>query len=627
MSTYGIERSRFPRPADVRRALPGTKFPEHRPAGPRGPEGGPSDAVLVARARDGDRGAFEAIYRRYEAPLLSYCRHMLGDRDDAEDALQQVFIRAHRGVVSGTPPRELRPWLYTIARNCCHTAITSRRPTAGLDDHEPSIAGLSDVVRDRADLRELVGDLAGLPEDQRSALLLAELGDLSHEEIAGAIDCPPQKVKALVHQARTTLIAQREARAAPCEEIRMQLSLARGGQLRRGPIRRHLGMCTACRDYAAAVQAQRSSLAAILPVVPTAGFAVRVLGHTAAGAAGSIGGGGLSAAGGTHVGAALAAGVGPGSGVAATVAGISAPVAGISATAAGISATAAGTAGAGAVVAGAAGVSGAGGAGAVLGGGLAAKLAIGGAIAVLASAGAAATLRRPAPIPDRVSTAAVAAQVSKATLHRAARRSPANVTSAVTRRARHHHLITAAATPVKKTIRGEKARRTLTRAAAARRKATRAAAARRKATRAAATRRKATRAAAARRKAAQARNKTAGRGRVNTKRKDSALARTTRPNRTKAKTTHAKTGRAKSAQAKAARARVARARATRAKAARVKAAGSTTAPTKTARAAAKRARIGRTNVLPPTTRLHPRRPKAAAPTVTRQSRLASSAGA
>src|SRR5665213_344352 len=118
------------------------------------------DAVLVRRMQAGDEGAFEAIFKRHHAPLLSYCRHMLGNRDEGEDALQQTFIKSHQALLGGTAPRELRPWMYAIARNCCLSAIAARRPTAPLEAHTPTLAGLSEEVHQREDLRELV-DLLG----------------------------------------------------------------------------------------------------------------------------------------------------------------------------------------------------------------------------------------------------------------------------------------------------------------------------------------------------------------------------------------------------------------------------------------------------------------------------------
>jgi RNA polymerase sigma factor (sigma-70 family) len=331
----------------------------------------PMDAVPSERARRQQERSFETVYKRHHARLLSYCRHIMGNREEAEDALQQTFIKAHRAMSSGNPPRELRPWLYAVARNCCLSAIAARKPTSELDDRTASLAGLPEQVSQREDLRELVGGLGRLPEDQRSALLLAELEDLSHEEIASVLECPVSKVKALVYQARTSLIAERAARDTPCQEIREQLSVARGGVLRRGPLRRHLKLCSGCRDFQQVVSAQRQSLAAVLPVLPTAGLAASVLGHVAthaashAAASGGIGGAGASLA---PAGATGTAGVAASSG---------AGVAGGSIVGSGSIAGGGSMAG-GSVLGG----------GSIVGGGLATKLAVSGAVAVLATAGA-----------------------------------------------------------------------------------------------------------------------------------------------------------------------------------------------------------------------------------------------
>src|SRR5580704_4834133 len=88
------------------------------------------DAALVRCVQAGDERAFAAIFKRHHAPLLSYCRHVLGNHEEGEDALQQAFIRAHQALLGGTTPRELRPWLYAIARNCCLSAISARKPTS-----------------------------------------------------------------------------------------------------------------------------------------------------------------------------------------------------------------------------------------------------------------------------------------------------------------------------------------------------------------------------------------------------------------------------------------------------------------------------------------------------------------
>jgi RNA polymerase sigma factor (sigma-70 family) len=334
------------------------------------------DATLVRRTQAGDEQAFATIFERHHALLLAYCRHMLGNRDDGEDALQQAFIKAHRALLGGTTPRDLRPWLYAIARNCCLSAIAARRPTAALEDHTPVLAGLSDEVRRREDLRELLEGIGRLPEDQRSALLLAELEDLSHQAIATVVGCQVSKVKALIYQARSALIADRDARETPCQEIREQLAVARGGELRRGPLRRHLSLCTGCRDFQLAVGAQRQSLATLLPVAPSAGLMAAILGHGGAHAAGVAGIGGVGA------------GATPAGGVVGTSAGVT----GVGATSSGGSAIAGGaTAAAGTAAGAGAGAS----VGTLVGGGLVTKLAVSGAVAALAAAGAVVAHPRP----------------------------------------------------------------------------------------------------------------------------------------------------------------------------------------------------------------------------------------
>jgi RNA polymerase sigma factor (sigma-70 family) len=272
------------------------------------------DDALVRRVQAGDERAFAAIFKRHHAPLLAYCRHMLGNQDEGEDALQQAFIKAHQALLGGMAPRELRPWLYAIARNCCLSAIAARRgwvEIESLEDRTPALGGLSDQVRQREDLRELLAGIGRLPEDQRSALLLAELDDLSHQAIATIVGCPVSRVKALVYQARSALIADRDALGASCQDIREELSVAHGGELRRGPLRRHLKLCAGCRDFQLAVSAQRQSLAAVLPVLPSAGLAAAILGHgtTHVAGAASIGGAGAGGAGGASVGATATGGV------------------------------------------------------------------------------------------------------------------------------------------------------------------------------------------------------------------------------------------------------------------------------------------------------------------------------
>ena len=163
--------------------------------------------------------------------------------------------------------------------------------------------GLHEQVARRAELRELLGDLGELPEEQRAALLLAEAADLSHAEVAGVLGCEVARVKALVFRARSGLIERRDARETPCAEIREQLANLRGGSLRRSELRHHLRHCPGCSDYREQVRQQRKMLAVALPVVPSLGLKSSVLsaagvGGGAAGGAAAAAGGGAAAAGG-----------------------------------------------------------------------------------------------------------------------------------------------------------------------------------------------------------------------------------------------------------------------------------------------------------------------------------------
>jgi RNA polymerase sigma factor (sigma-70 family) len=224
--------------------------------------------------RQGDAAAFEVLYDRYHLRILSFCRHMLGSQPDGEDATQHAFVALHRHITADDRAVDVKPWLFQVARNRCLSIIRARREHADIDDPmlQPATEGLADNVQRRSDLRELLGDLHQLPEDQRAALLLSSLGDLSGDEIAAVIGCRPQKVKALVFQARTSLMNERDARNTDCEAVREQLATLRGGALLRGPLRRHVRNCEGCRAFRDATRKQRDALALLLPVIPTAGL-------------------------------------------------------------------------------------------------------------------------------------------------------------------------------------------------------------------------------------------------------------------------------------------------------------------------------------------------------------------
>jgi RNA polymerase sigma factor (sigma-70 family) len=218
-----------------------------------------SDTRLTQEMRHGNEAAFEVAYRRHGGALLTLCRQILSSPEEAEEALQHSLADAWTTLQrpDRPAPELLKPWLYAIARHRCLSMLRSRRPgMVPLTD--TSVTGdLVDEIGRRAELRALLSDVHDLPEEQRSALVLSELAGLSHAEIADVLQRRQPGVKALVFQARKTLCDWREAREAPCSDIRVQLCVLRGGALRRRSLKRHLQTCASCREFHAELQTRR----------------------------------------------------------------------------------------------------------------------------------------------------------------------------------------------------------------------------------------------------------------------------------------------------------------------------------------------------------------------------------
>jgi RNA polymerase sigma factor (sigma-70 family) len=240
------------------------------------------DDRLVAFVRRGDPAAFETLYERHAAELLSFCTYMLGSRHDAEDALQMTFVAAYRALLTHRRPVALRPWLFAIARNDCLNLLRKRRPTSELNGE---IALNGDPFRElelKDEVTQTFKGILELPESQRAAIVLAEMHGLSHAEIGHVLGARPEQVKAYVYQARSHLISARSARNADCDEIREELATARGGTLLRQRLRGHVRTCAGCRAYADGVTHHRRQLGALAPWLPSIWLKTRVLGHALA---------------------------------------------------------------------------------------------------------------------------------------------------------------------------------------------------------------------------------------------------------------------------------------------------------------------------------------------------------
>ncbi len=267
-----------------------------------------SDEQLVALFRAGNEDAFRVIHDRYRQRLFAYARQMLsGSRSDAEDAMQDVFLRAYRSLRVDSRPVSLRAWLYRVAHNRCVDQL--RRPVpAPADVFDISRTPLLDPtveVERREDLRRLIDDVRRLPEQQRSALLMRELEGLSYADLAGVLETSVPAVKSLLVRARIGLVEAIEARDTSCADVRHDLAESYDRGVRAsGLARRHLRECDGCTSYRAQLKEIRAGFAALTPGVSPATILAKLFGlggagsGAAAGGAAAGGGGGAAAVGG-----------------------------------------------------------------------------------------------------------------------------------------------------------------------------------------------------------------------------------------------------------------------------------------------------------------------------------------
>jgi RNA polymerase sigma factor (sigma-70 family) len=279
------------------------------------------DERLAQLIRRGDEAAFAALYERYYQRLYRYCRSMLHNDADAQDALQSTFAGVFSALSQGRRNAPMRPWLYRIAYNESVSVMRRRRPEVALTDaHEIPATSTEELVAGRARLALLVADLRELTERQRGALVMRELSGLSHEEIATVFDISVGAAKQTIFEARRSLAEFAEGRAMACDAVCRAVSEGNGRVLRGRKLRAHLRECGSCAAFAAAIPSRSRDLRAIAPPLSAVAAAGLLRRSLAAGSGHSAGGGGAAATGagaatastGAGSGAATAGGVGTG---------------------------------------------------------------------------------------------------------------------------------------------------------------------------------------------------------------------------------------------------------------------------------------------------------------------------
>jgi RNA polymerase sigma factor (sigma-70 family) len=160
------------------------------------------------------------MYEQYSGQLYGFCLNQLGNREEAEDAVQSTFMNAFRGLQRGIVPEAESAWLFKIAHNVC----LSRRRAAfrrGRVEFANDLEALQEITpsphngRSADDLIRLNDVLATMPENQRKAILLREWQGLSYHEIAAEMELSQSAVETLIFRARRSLAAGLEAAEAP----------------------------------------------------------------------------------------------------------------------------------------------------------------------------------------------------------------------------------------------------------------------------------------------------------------------------------------------------------------------------------------------------------------------------
>ena len=177
---------------------------------------------LAMQFQRGDEQAFGLIFEQYRAPVFNFIYRMLnGNREAAEDLLNEIFMKLHDARESYEPKAKFSTWLFTIARNHCLNCIKSRsyrqsRRTVSLEElaqktPESSIPDrlMALSVPDdskRADLRELLEQaIAGLPDEYKEVFVLHAVEGFAHEEVAQMLGMNPATVRTNYHRARALL--------------------------------------------------------------------------------------------------------------------------------------------------------------------------------------------------------------------------------------------------------------------------------------------------------------------------------------------------------------------------------------------------------------------------------------
>ena len=171
-----------------------------------------SDAILVKRAKDGDKRALEALCERHAAKVERLAGHLLSDPEDARDAAQEALAKLCVRIGQFRGESQFSTWLHRLVVNTCRDVAARQRVRRWEPLHDDErVAEDADPAREAglAELRsELAGGLAGISPEQAKVVVLKDALDFSFAEISAAVDMPIGTAKCYAHRARAGLRAR-----------------------------------------------------------------------------------------------------------------------------------------------------------------------------------------------------------------------------------------------------------------------------------------------------------------------------------------------------------------------------------------------------------------------------------
>lgn len=160
----------------------------------------PTDAELVEGCKRGNLRAYERLYELHSARMKSLAFHLLGSRADAEDAVQDAFLKVYRGVRGFAGQSSLSTWVYRILINCCYDSMRKQQRRA----EQPANKEFSSETKMPLKIA-LERALAQLNERQRIVFLMFEVEGLKHSEIAGILEAPEGTCRSWLFEAKREL--------------------------------------------------------------------------------------------------------------------------------------------------------------------------------------------------------------------------------------------------------------------------------------------------------------------------------------------------------------------------------------------------------------------------------------